>query len=221
MTKINNRAPSTFVINRSESPVASNIRITIGENFPPSSRSAFALAQVKMIELKLSQGAKPSHGGILPAAKITPAIAEARGRGPAPWVDCNSPPRHSAFGSPAELIQFVQQLRELSGGKPIGFKLCVGQPHEFAALCHAMLDANVAPDFVTVDGTEGGTGAAPPEFQDSIGMPLAEGLWIVEGFLTGAGLREEVKVIAAGKIYNGFSLVRTCLLYTSPSPRDS
>ena len=106
----------------------------------------------------------------------------------------------------------MQQLRELSGGKPIGFKLCVGQPHEFAALCHAMLDANVAPDFVTVDGTEGGTGAAPPEFQDSIGMPLAEGLRIVDGFLTGAGLRDEVKVIAAGKIYNGFSLVRTLAL---------
>ena len=140
-------------------------------------------------------------------------IAEARGLGEGPWLtDCASPPRHSAFGSPAELIQFVQQLRELSGGKPIGFKLCVGQPHEFAALCHAMLDANVAPDFVTVDGTEGGTGAAPPEFQDSIGMPLAEGLRIVDGFLTGAGLRDEVKVIAAGKIYNGFSLVRTLAL---------
>ena len=105
-------------------------------------------------------------------------IAEARGLGEGPWLtDCASPPRHSAFGSPAELIQFVQQLRELSGGKPIGFKLCVGQPHEFAALCHAMLDANVAPDFVTVDGTEGGTGAAPPEFQDSIGMPLAAGIF--------------------------------------------
>ena len=169
--------------------------------------------QVKMIEIKLSQGAKPAHGGILPAAKITSLIAEARGLGDGPWLtDCASPPRHSAFGSPAELIQFVQQLRELSGGKPIGFKLCVGQPHEFAALCHAMLDANVAPDFVTVDGTEGGTGAAPPEFQDSIGMPLAEGLRIVDGFLTGAGLRDEVKVIAAGKIYNGFSLVRTLAL---------
>ena len=147
--------------------------------------------------LRWPRCAKPAHGGILPAAKITSLIAEARGLGDGPWLtDCASPPRHSAFGSPAELIQFVQQLRELSGGKPIGFKLCVGQPHEFAALCHAMLDANVAPDFVTVDGTEGGTGAAPPEFQDSIGMPLAEGLRIVDGFLTGAGLRDEVKVIA-------------------------
>lgn len=168
---------------------------------------------VKMIEIKLSQGAKPAHGGILPAAKITSLIAEARGLGDGPWLtDCASPPRHSAFSSPAELIEFVQQLRELSGGKPTGFKLCVGQPHEFAALCHAMLAAGVAPDFITVDGTEGGTGAAPPEFQDSIGMPLAEGLRIVDGFLTGAGLRDQVKVIAAGKIYNGFSLVRTLAL---------
>lgn len=167
---------------------------------------------VKMIEIKLSQGAKPAHGGILPAAKITPVIAEARGLGPGPWIDCASPPRHSAFASPAELVAFVARLRELSGGKPIGVKLCVGQPHEFAALCHAMVDGGCAPDFVTVDGTEGGTGAAPPEFQDSVGMPLAEGLRVVDGFLTGAGLRDEVSVVAAGKIYNGFSLVRTLAL---------
>eukprot|EP00629_Pelagomonadales_sp_RCC1024_P014878 CAMPEP_0119271720 /NCGR_PEP_ID=MMETSP1329-20130426/8195_1 /TAXON_ID=114041 /ORGANISM="Genus nov. species nov., Strain RCC1024" /LENGTH=649 /DNA_ID=CAMNT_0007271771 /DNA_START=130 /DNA_END=2076 /DNA_ORIENTATION=+ len=168
---------------------------------------------VKMIEIKLSQGAKPAHGGILPAAKITQLIAEARGLGSGPWLtDCASPPRHSAFSDPVGLMRFVRELRELSGGKPIGFKLCVGQPHEFAALVHAMLRTGVAPDFITVDGAEGGTGAAPPEFQDSIGMPLAEGLRLVEGFLTGAGLRDQVSIIAAGKVYNGFSLVRTLAL---------
>ena len=165
-----------------------------------------------MIELKLSQGAKPSHGGILPAAKITPAIAEARGLGPAPWVDCNSPPRHSAFSTPEQLMHFLAELRAESGGKPVGFKLCVGQPAEVAALCHAMLDTGVVPDFITVDGAEGGTGAAPPEFQDSVGMPLAEGLRLVDSMLTGAGLRDRVTLIASGKVYNGFSLVRALAL---------
>ena len=182
---------------------------TLPSIFPPP---AFALAQVKMIELKLSQGAKPSHGGILPAAKITPAIAEARGLGPAPWVDCNSPPRHSAFSTPEQLMHFLAELRDESGGKPVGFKLCVGQPAEVAALCHAMLDTGVTPDFITVDGAEGGTGAAPPEFQDSVGMPLAEGLRLVDSMLTGAGLRDRVTLIASGKVYNGFSLVRALAL---------
>ena len=164
---------------------------------------------VKMIEVKLSQGAKPAHGGVLPAAKITPAIADARGLGPPPWMDCNSPPHHSAFSSPAGLMRFVQQLRDLSGGKPVGFKLCVGQPHEFAALVHAMLDSGIMPDFITVDGAEGGTGAAPLEFQNSVGFPLAEGLRLVDSMLVGAGIRHEIKIIASGKVYSGFSLVRT------------
>jgi len=168
-----------------------------------------ALPTVKMIEIKLSQGAKPGHGGLLTAAKITPTIAEARGLGEPPYVDCNSPPSHSAFSTAKGCMDFVQQLRELSGGKPIGLKMCVGQPAEVASLVHAMVDRGIAPDFITIDGAEGGTGAAPLEFQNSIGFPLAEGLRLVDSLLVGAGLRRDVKIIASGKIYNGFSLVRT------------
>jgi len=165
--------------------------------------------EVRMIEIKLSQGAKPAHGGVLPAAKITPVIAEARGLGPPPYSDCNSPPSHSAFASPAGLMRFISELRALSSGKPIGFKMCVGQPHELAALVHAMVDSGVTPDFITVDGAEGGTGAAPLEFQNSVGFPLAEGLRLVDSLLVGANLRNEVKIIGSGKVYNGFSLIRT------------
>eukprot|EP00312_Isochrysidales_sp_CCMP1244_P016519 CAMPEP_0202739414 /NCGR_PEP_ID=MMETSP1388-20130828/2854_1 /ASSEMBLY_ACC=CAM_ASM_000864 /TAXON_ID=37098 /ORGANISM="Isochrysis sp, Strain CCMP1244" /LENGTH=618 /DNA_ID=CAMNT_0049406097 /DNA_START=63 /DNA_END=1916 /DNA_ORIENTATION=+ len=164
--------------------------------------------EIKMIEIKLSQGAKPSHGGILPANKITPVIADARGLGPPPWSDCNSPPRHSAFSSPAGLMKFVAQLRELSGGKPIGFKMCVGRPEEFAALCHAMIDSGTVPDFITIDGGEGGTGAAPAEFQDSLGMPARDGLRFINSMLIGCNLRDQVKLIVAGKVYSGFALVR-------------
>jgi len=167
------------------------------------------LDSVKMIEIKLSQGAKPAHGGVLPSAKITPIIADARGLGAPPWADCNSPPCHSAFSSAAGLMRFVSELRELSAGKPVGIKLCVGQPAELAALVHAMLDTGVTPDFITVDGAEGGTGAAPLEFQNSVGFPLAEGLRLVDALLVGAGLRDRVKLIGSGKVYNGFSLVRT------------
>lgn len=168
-----------------------------------------ALDCVKMIEIKMSQGAKPGHGGLLTAAKITPVIAEARGLGPPPYVDCNSPPSHSAFKSPMGCLRFVATLRELSGGKPIGLKLCVGQPKEVAALVHAMAESGITPDFITVDGAEGGTGAAPLEFQNSVGFPLAEGLRLVDSLLVGAGVRDEIKLIASGKVYNGFSLVRT------------
>ena len=165
---------------------------------------------VKMIEIKLSQGAKPSHGGILPAAKISEFIAEARGLGPPPYKnDCVSPPKHTVFSSPKGLLRFVERCRHMSGGKPVGFKLCIGQPAEFAALVHAMLETKIMPDFITVDGAEGGTGAAPPEFQDSMGMPMLEGVRLVDSLLVGAGLRNEVKIIAAGKVYNGFSLVKT------------
>lgn len=163
----------------------------------------------KMIELKLSQGAKPSHGGMLPKAKISPAIAEARGLKFPPEGDCNSPARHSAFDTPEGMMNFIAKLRLLSGGKPVGFKLCLGRPEEFAALVKAMLTTGITPDFITVDGAEGGTGAAPPEFSNSVGMPMAEGLTLVNGILIGAGLRDKVKVIAAGKVLTGFSVVKT------------
>ena len=168
------------------------------------------LTEVKMIEIKLSQGAKPSHGGILPASKITPAIAQARELEDL-TTDVLSPPRHSAFESPRGLLNFVALLRELADGKPIGLKMCVGRPSELAALCIAMVEEpENAPDFLTIDGAEGGTGAAPPEFQDSIGMPLAEGLALTRSFLDGTNL--DVKVIASGKIYDGFSLCRSLAL---------
>ena len=165
---------------------------------------------VKMIELKLSQGAKPAHGGILPAAKLTPAIAEARG---VPLGrDCLSPLRHSAFSGPRGLVLFIQRLRELSGGKPVGMKLCVGQPAEFCAVIRACVELGIAPDFITVDGAEGGTGAAPHEFSNAVGAPMEEGLSLVHGVLRGAGLRDRVRVIAAGKIITGFGVVRTLAL---------
>jgi len=160
--------------------------------------------QVKMIEIKLSQGAKPGHGGILPAAKVTPEIAATRG---VPLgQDCISPPSHSAFRTPTEMMAFVTQLRELSGGKPVGFKLCVGHPWEFMAIVKAMLATGVTPDFVVVDGGEGGTGAAPVEFSDHLGTPMREGLLFVHNTLVGAGLRARVKVGVAGKIVSAFDL---------------
>ena len=168
--------------------------------------------QIKMIEIKLSQGAKPGHGGLLPGSKVTEAIAEARGV--SVGEDCNSPPQHSAFRNPHELIEFVQTLRELSAGKPVGFKLCVGNPVEFAAIVRAILDVGVdhAPDFITIDGSEGGTGAAPPEFSNRIGMPLVEGLSIARNFLLGTDLKDHIKLIASGRVLNGFDLIRTLAL---------
>jgi glutamate synthase domain-containing protein 2 len=164
------------------------------------------LDSVRMIEIKLSQGAKPGHGGILPAGKITPEIAEIRG---IPMgKDCVSPPNHSAFGSPKELLQFVSYLRELSGGKPIGIKLCIGRVEQIMGICKAMVETGQVPDFVTVDGSEGGTGAAPLEFSNSIGMPLTEGLLLVHNCLIGCGLRKEIKIIAAGKIATGFNVIQ-------------
>lgn len=166
-----------------------------------------ALAQhnhIKMIEIKLSQGAKPSHGGILPAAKITPEIMEIRKV--VAGKDVISPPAHSAFNSPRGLLQFIQQLRELSGGKPIGFKLCVGQPSEFIAICKAMIETKIYPDFITVDGGEGGTGAAPLEFSNSVGAPLEEGLAFVHDTLCGFDLRKYIRIIASGKVMNGFNI---------------
>jgi glutamate synthase domain-containing protein 2 len=159
-----------------------------------------------MIEIKLSQGAKPGHGGILPAAKNTPEVAAIRGVKSGTTVF--SPPYHSAFSSPIGLIQFVQTLRELSGGKPIGFKLCVGRKNEFFAICKAMVQLDSYPDFITVDGGEGGTGAAPPEFSNSVGMPLLDALAFVHDSLRGFDIRHKLRLIASGKVLTGFHIIR-------------
>ncbi len=160
--------------------------------------------QVKMIEIKLSQGAKPGHGGVLPAAKVTPEIAETRGI--AMGEDCISPSRHPAFNTPTEMMDFVARLRDLSGGKPVGLKLCVGHPSETFAIVKAMMTTGIRPDFVVVDGSEGGTGAAPRELADHVGMPLREGLVLMRNALVGAGLRGEVRLAASGKVTSGFSM---------------
>jgi len=160
--------------------------------------------QVKMIELKISQGAKPGHGGILPAAKVTREIAEAR-RVPV-GQDCFSPPGHSVFSTPIELCEFIGALRDRCGGKPVGFKLCIGDPREFFAICKAMLETRILPDFITVDGAEGGTGAAPQEYSDHLGMPLREGLLLVHNALVGAGLRDRVSLAASGKRSASYSI---------------
>ena len=163
-----------------------------------------ALPNVKMVEIKLSQGAKPGHGGILPAAKLTKEIIEIRGV--EPGHDVVSPPAHSAFSTPTELLQFIKRLRDASGGKPIGFKLCVGKRHEFLGIVKAMLATGITPDFITVDGGEGGTGAAPLEFSDSVGTPLNEGLSFVHNALVASALRDRIRVIGSGKINTGFAL---------------
>ncbi|SES20782.1 Glutamate synthase domain-containing protein 2 [Tranquillimonas rosea] len=161
---------------------------------------------VKMIELKLSQGAKPGHGGMLPAAKITPEIAEARG---IPMgQDCISPAGHREFDTPIGMMHFIGRLRELSGGKPVGFKLCIGHRREFMCILRAMAETGIAPDFIVVDGKEGGTGAAPLEFADHVGMPLVEGLSFVHNALRGAGLRDRVKVGASGKLIHAFDIAK-------------
>ncbi len=159
---------------------------------------------VKMIEIKLSQGAKPGHGGILPAAKLTKEIAEIRGL--PMGQDVISPPTHSAFTTPRELCEFIARLRALAQGKPIGFKLCVGKRREFLAICKAMLETGITPDFITVDGGEGGTGAAPLEFSNVVGTPLVEGLVFVHNALNGVGLRDRIRVIASGRIVTGFDI---------------
>ncbi|QXZ09105.1 FMN-binding glutamate synthase family protein [Comamonas sp. Y33R10-2] len=166
--------------------------------------------QVKMIELKLSQGAKPGHGGMLPGAKVTPEIAAARGI--PVGVDCISPSSHSAFSTPVELMQFIGKLRRLSGGKPTGFKFCVGHPWEWFAIVKAMLETNITPDFIVVDGAEGGTGAAPVEFVDHVGVPLQEGLLLVHNTLLGVSLRHRIKIGAAGKVITAFDIARMMAL---------
>ena len=166
--------------------------------------------QVRMVELKLSQGAKPGHGGVLPGAKVSPEIAATRG---VPvGIDCISPSRHSAFSTPIEMMQFIAKMRELSGGKPAGFKLCVGHPWEFLAVCKAMLETEIYPDFIVVDGKEGGTGAAPLEFTDHLGMPLREGLNFVHNALIGINARDRIKLGASGKVVSAFDIARVMAL---------
>lgn len=168
------------------------------------------LPNVKMIEIKLSQGAKPGHGGILPASKVTDEIAKIRlvekGK------DVLSPPYHTAFSNPLELVAFIKKLRELSNGKPIGFKLCIGQKSQFISICKAMVKTQVFPDFITVDGGEGGTGAAPVEFSNSVGMPLRDALAFVYDTLNGYGIKKHIKIIASGKVHTGFDLVKNISL---------
>ena len=173
--------------------------------FDPKKYAENALdPQVKMIEIKLSQGAKPGHGGILPGPKVTPEIAEARGVkvGEA----CVSPSSHSAFSTPLEMMAFIQRLRELSGSKPVGFKLCIGHPWEWFAIVKAMLKSQIYPDFIVVDGTEGGTGASPVEFSNHVGTPLQEGLRLVHNTLVGANLRDQIKIGCSGKIISAFDM---------------
>ena len=166
--------------------------------------------QVKMIEVKLSQGAKPGHGGVLPGPKVTLEIAAARGV--LPWVDCVSPASHSAFSTPIEMMHFIERLRSLSGGKPTGFKLCIGHPWEWFAIAKAMLETGITPDFIVVDGAEGGTGAAPLEFCDHVGAPLQEGLLLVHNTLVGLGLRDRIKLGCAGKVVSAFDIARMLAL---------
>jgi glutamate synthase domain-containing protein 2 len=181
-----------------------------GEFSPELFQEDARLPQVKMIELKLSQGAKPGHGGILPGAKVSAEIAAAR-KVPQ-GEDCFSPPGHSAFSNPIGLLEFIVRLRELSGGKPVGFKLCIGDPREFYAICKAMLETNVTPDFITVDGGEGGTGAAPPEFSDHLGFPLREGLLLVHNALVGTALRDRIKIAASGKRFASYQMASAMAL---------
>ena len=174
-------------------------------SFNPEKYAENALKpQVKMIEIKLSQGAKPGHGGILPGNKVTPEIAAARGvkAGEA----CISPAFHSAFSTPIEMMEFIQKLRTLSGGKPVGFKLCIGHPWEWFALVKAMLQTHIYPDFIVVDGSEGGTGASPVEFTNHVGTPLQEGLRLVHNTLVGVNLREQIKIGCSGKIISAFDM---------------
>lgn len=185
-------------------------RTADGKFSPEAFAKNAVLPQVKMIELKLSQGAKPGHGGILPAAKNTAEIAAIRLVQPHTTV--YSPPYHSAFDTPEGLVKFLAQLRTLSGGKPVGFKLCIGHKSEFIAICKAMKALDTYPDFITVDGGEGGTGAAPQEFSNYVGAPLMDGLAFVHNMLVGFNIRQHIKIIASGKILSGFHLVKALAL---------
>ena len=172
---------------------------------PEQFKHLAALDAVKMIEIKLSQGAKPAHGAILPAHKVTAEIAEARGI-PANQ-DCDSPSHHASFSTPLELMHFIVTLRKLSSGKPIGIKLCIGKQQEFMNICKAMIECDIFPDFMVIDGSEGGTGAAPQEFTDHIGMPLNDALNFVSNCLIGLEIKSKIKIIASGKIITGFDMI--------------
>ncbi|WP_312395687.1 FMN-binding glutamate synthase family protein [Kocuria sp.] len=181
-------------------------RTADGRFDPEKFREKSNLEQVKAITIKLSQGAKPGLGGVLPGTKVTAEIAEARG---VPVGEtCISPASHSAFTTPRELVRFIAQLRELSNGKPIGFKLCIGSRVEILAICKAMIEEKTTPDFIIVDGSEGGTGAAPLEYQDHVGTPLTEGVILLHNALVGSGLRDRIKIGAAGKVISGHDIVR-------------
>jgi glutamate synthase domain-containing protein 2 len=180
-------------------------------NFDPDLFSKMAnLEAVKMIEIKISQGAKPSHGGVLPADKITEEIS--RIRGIPMGQDCLSPPDHSTFNSPIGLLKYVEKLRQLTHGKPVGFKICIGAKHEFMGICKAMLETGILPDFITVDGAEGGTGAAPLIFTNRLGMPGDEAVAFVHNCLVGCNLRDSIRIIASGKVATGFDIVRKLAL---------
>ncbi len=185
-------------------------RTADGQFSPERFAENAASDQVRMIEVKLSQGAKPGHGGVLPAAKVTREIAAIRGV--ELGRDCVSPPAHPAFSTPVGLLEFIARLRGLSGGKPVGFKLCVGHAHEFLAIVKAMVETGITPDFIVIDGKEGGTGAAPAEFADHIGMPLREGLTFVHNALIGADLRDRIRLGASGMIVSAFDIARTMAL---------
>ena len=193
-------------------PISAHLRFLL-EGIRPEMRQYFFESETdglpysrsqRAIEIKLSQGAKPGHGGVLPGPKVTAEIAAIRGV--AAGKDCVSPAAHSAFSTPIEMMHFIGRLRALSGGKPIGFKLCVGHPWEFLAICKAMIETGIRPDFIVVDGKEGGTGAAPLEFTDRLGMPMREGLVFVRNALVGAGLRDTIRLGVSGKIANAFDM---------------
>ncbi|MEX1234303.1 MAG: FMN-binding glutamate synthase family protein [Roseovarius sp.] len=180
-------------------------------NFDPGRfRDTAARDQIKMTEIKLSQGAKPGHGGMLPGTKVTEEIA--RVRGIPQGQDCLSPRGHKAFSTPIEMMEFAARMRELSGGKPVGIKLCIGQPYEVFALMKAILKTGIKPEFIVVDGGEGGTGAAPLELSDWVGTPLTEGLILMRNALVGCGLKDDIKLVAGGKIHSGMGLARNIAL---------
>jgi len=181
-----------------------------GSFCPDTFKENATIENVKMIEIKISQGAKPGHGGILPAIKNSEEIAAIRHV--EPHTDVLSPPVHTTFKNADGLMQFIKQLRDLSGGKPIGFKLCIGKKEEFIDICKAMISTGISPDFISVDGGEGGTGAAPVEFSNSLGMPLRDGLAFAYNTLLGFDLKKNIKVIASGKIISGFHLARVIAL---------
>jgi glutamate synthase domain-containing protein 2 len=184
---------------------------TADANFDPDKFAKLAtIDQIKMVELKVSQGAKPGHGGVLPAAKVSAEIAGIRGV--AIGEDCISPAYHKAFSAPIGMMQFIGEMRRLSGGKPAGFKLCIGHPWEFLSICKAMVETGIYPDFIVVDGNEGGTGAAPLEFMDHIGMPMREGVNFVHNALVGINARDRIRIGAAGKIATAFDIARAMAL---------